>query len=197
MKKYNEIRIIDNDGKLEFNGSFNNLLRKFNNSKDDCIEYLDNCKEKGYECTTRTRYYDFEYNSEGLSDNWFQDIINKIGYENSYEMIEEIIRLSFKDIKSVRCDSIGNYYLIVLPKKYDSLIIRKPNILDHKFFSKLFREIKLNITERHNKTKSPKILVAEFVNDWKTKFKYADYNEGYRFYYNTKPEENKINMLLK
>ena len=33
MKKYNEIRIIDNDGKLEFNGSFNNLLRKFNYSK--------------------------------------------------------------------------------------------------------------------------------------------------------------------
>lgn len=54
----------------------------------------------------------------------------------------------------------------------------------------------LNINGRHNKTIYPKIRVDEFVKDWRIKTKYADYNEGYTFYYNSIPQENKLNKLI-
>ena len=33
-------------------------------------------------------------------------------------------------------------------------------------------------------------------NYWRSKIKYADYNEGYTFYYNSIPQENKLDLLL-
>lgn len=83
-----------------------------------------------------------------------------------------------------------------MPKKYDSLIFYRPSVYDHKFFNKLLKAIYLNINGRHNKTIYPKIRVDEFANDWRNKTKYADYNEGYTFYYNSIPQENKLNQLL-
>lgn len=197
MKKYNSIQIIDTEGKLVYSGSYTRLLNQFNN-KEECDEYIENCKEKGYDYSTRTTYYDFEYNNEGLSENWLEDICSKIVYENSREMIEEIVLKSFKALNNIKCDYIGNkYMLIVLPRKYDSIILYRPNDYDYKFFSKLLREIHHNINGRHNKTSNPKIRIIEFVNDWRNKIKYADYNEGYTFYYNSIPQENKLNFLLK
>lgn len=61
----------------------------------------------------------------------------------------------------------------------------------------LLKEIYCNIYERHNRTILPKIRVIEFVNDWRSKIKYADYNEGYTFYFNSIPQENKLNLLLR
>ena len=199
MKKYNNIIITDTEGNNIFNGSYTKLLSKFTN-KEECDEYIEDCIEKGYEYNSRTTYYDFEYdnNNACLSNNWLEDISSKIAYENIIEFIEEIILESFKIIKNVRCKYIGNkYLLIVLPKKYDSLLLYKPDEYDHKFFSKLFKQIYLNINGRHNKTLNPKIRVIEFVNDWRYKQTYADYNEGYTFYYNSIPNENRLNLLLK
>lgn len=196
MKKYNVIRITNTEGITEFEGSYTKLLRKFNN-QEECNEYIDNCKELGYDCSSRTTYYDFEYNGEGLSKNWLEDIKCEIIYENSRELIEEIIKKSFKDINRVRCDFIGEYLLVVLPKIYDSFILQRYEDIDHKLFRRIFEEISLNINGRHNKTNTPKIFVAEFVNNWRTKIKYADYNEGYRFYYNSKPDINRLRLLLK
>lgn len=198
MKKYNNIIITDTDGHTVFNGSYTKLLRKFNN-KEECDAYIEDCKEKGYEFNSRTCYYDFEYDNvnTNLSNNWFKDICCEIVYENSLEMIENIILLSFKDINNVRCKYIDNkYLLVVLPKRFDSLLLYKPSVYDHKFFSKLLREIYLNIYERHNRTIDPKIRVIEFVNNWRSKIKYADYNEGYTFYYNSIPQGNKLDLLL-
>lgn len=196
MKKYNNILIIDTEGQLVFNGTYNKLLRNFNNN-EECNDYIEECIEKGYDYSSRTTYYDFEYNNEGLSNNWLEDICSKIVYENSKELVENIILKSFKIINNVRCEYIGNKYLvIVLPKKYDSLIFYRPSVYDHKFFYKLLKAIYLNINGRHNKTIYPKIRVDEFVNDWRNKTKYADYNEGYTFYYNSIPQENKLNQLL-
>ena len=196
MKKYNNILIIDTEGHSVFNGTYNKLLRNFNN-KEECDDYIEECIEKGYDYSSRTTYYDFEYNNEGLSNNWLEDICSKIVYENSKELVENIILKSFKIINNVRCEYIGNKYLvIVLPKKYDSLIFYRPSVYDHKFFNKLLKAIYLNINGRHNKTIYPKIRVDEFVNDWRNKTKYADYNEGYTFYYNSIPQENKLNQLL-
>ena len=199
MKKYSNIRITDTEGHTLFTGSYTQLLKKFNN-KEECDEYIEDCKEKGYDYNTRTYYYDFEYDKPGtsLSNNWLEDISCKIPYENSRELIEEIIKLSFKKIKNVRCQYIGNKYcLIILPKQYDSLIMYRNEDIDHKFFSRLLKEIYYNINERHNKTQNPKIRVAEFVNDWRNKIRCADYNEGYTFYYNSIPQENKLKLLLK
>lgn len=197
MKKYNNIIITDTEGNTVFNGTYTKLLSKFNN-KEECDEYIENCKEKGYDYNSRTTYYDFEYNNEGLSNNWLEDISSKIVYENSRELIESIILKSFKTINNVRCEYIGNkYILIVLPKKYDSLILYNPDVYDHKFFNKLLKEIYNNINKKHNKTLFPKIRVIEFVNDWRNKIKYADYNEGYTFYYNSIPQEYILNLLLK
>lgn len=198
MKKYNNIRITDTEGNTVFNGTYTKLLNKFNN-KEECDEYIENCKEKGYDYNSRTCYYDFEYDKPGtsLSNNWLEDICGKIGYEDSKEMIEEIIKLSFKCINNVRCKYIGEkYLLVVLPKKYDSLLF-KMNDIDYKFLSRILKEIYLNINERHNKTQNPKIRVIEFVDNWRYKTKYADYNEGYTFYYNSIPEENRLDLLLK
>lgn len=196
MKKYNNIIITDTEGHLIFYGSYTKLLHSFNN-KEECNEYIENCIEKGYDYSSRTTYYDFEYNNEGLSNNWLEDICSKIAYENSKELIENIILKSFNIINNVRCEYIGNKYLvIVLPKKYDSLIFCRPSEYDHKFFSKLLKAIYLNINGHHNKTIYPKIRVNEFVNDWRSKTKYADYNEGYTFYYNSIPQENRLNLLL-
>lgn len=198
MKKYNNIIITDTDGNTVFNGSYTKLLGKFNN-KAACDEYIENCIEKGYEYNSRTCYYDFEYDNVNthLSNNWFEDICSNIVYENSREMIEDIILLSFKDLNNVRCKYIDNkYLLVVLPKNFDSLLLYKPSVYDHKFFSRLLKEIYLNIHERHNRTVHPKIRVIEFVNDWRSKIKYADYNEGYTFYYNSIPQENRLNLLL-
>lgn len=199
MKKYNNIIITDTDGHTIFDGSYTKLLGKFD-SKEECDRYIEDCVEKGYEYNTRTCYYDFEYDKPStlLSNNWFEDICGKIVYENSIEMIEEIILLSFKDIKKVRCEYIDNkYLLVVLPKRFDSLLLYKPSNKDHKFFNRLLREIYLNIHERHNRTINPKIRVIEFVNDWRTKIRYADYNEGYTFYYDSIPEKNRLELLLK
>lgn len=199
MKKYNNIRITDTEGNTVFNGSYTKLLTKFNN-KEECDEYIENCKEKGYDYNSRTCYYDFEYDKPNLSlsINWFQDIYNNIVCENSKEMIEEIIKLSFKCINNVKCKYIGDkYLLVVLPKKYDSLILYQTDFISHKWMAKLLNEIYLNINERHNKTQNPKIRVIEFVNNWRYKTKYADYNEGYTFYYNSVPEENRLDLLLK
>jgi hypothetical protein len=200
MKKYNNIIINDNDGHTIFNGSYSQLLKKFNN-KEECDEYIDNCKESGYDYSSRTTYYDFEYDNiyAKLSNNWLEDICSNICYEDSLEMIENIILLSFKDINNVRCKYIGNkYLLVVLPKKFDSLLLYRPfnSDYDHKFFSGLLKEIYLNIHERHNRTIYPKIRVIEFVDNWRSKIKYADYNEGYTFYYNSIPQENRLNLLL-
>lgn len=198
MKKYNNILITDTDGHTIFNGSYTKLLSKFSN-KEACDEYIENCIEKGYEYNSRTCYYNFEYDNVNthLSNNWFEDICNSVIYENSRELIEEIILLSFKDIKNVKCKYIGDKYLIiVLPKRYDSLILYDTSTHDHKFFSKLLKEIYLNIHGRHNRTTNPKIRVTEFVNDWRNKIKYADYNEGYTFYYNSIPQENRLRLLL-
>ena len=196
MKKYNNILIIDTEGHSVFNGTYNKLLSNFNNN-EECNDYIEECIEKGYDYSSRTTYYDFEYNNEGLSNNWLEDICSKIVYENSKELVENIILKSFKIINNVRCEYIGNKYLvIVLPKKYDSLIFYRPSVYDHKFFNKLLKAIYLNINGRHNKTIYPKIRVDEFVNDWRNKTKYADYNEGYTFYYNSIPQENKLNQLL-
>lgn len=196
MKKYNNIIITDTEGHLVFYGTYTKLLHSFNN-KEECNEYIENCIEKGYDYSSRTTYYDFEYNNEGLSNNWLEDICSKIAYENSKELIENIILKSFKIINNVRCEYIGNKYLIiVLPKKYDSLIFYRPSEYDHKFFSKLLKAIYLNINGRHNRTTNPKIRVTEFVNDWRNKIKYADYNEGYTFYYNSIPQENRLRLLL-
>lgn len=199
MKKYNNIRITDTEGNTVFNGSYTKLLTKFNN-KEECDEYIENCKEKGYDYNSRTCYYDFEYDKPNLSlsINWFQDIYSNIVCENSKEMIEEIIKLSFKCINNVKCKYIGDkYLLVVLPKKYDSLILYQTDFISHKWLAKLLNEIYLNINERHNKTQNPKIRVIEFVNNWRYKTKYADYNEGYTFYYNSVPEENRLDLLLK
>lgn len=198
MKKYNNIRIIDDTGKLIFEGSYTKLLNKFN-TKEECNEFIEKCKEKGYDIKSRVCYYDFEYdNNAGLSNNWLEDIMCNIGYENSRELIEEIIKLSFKEIKKVKCEYLGQkYLLVVLPKRYDSLILYRPYDIDHKFFGKLLTQIYLNINGRHNKTPYPKIRVIEFVNDWRYKQTYADYNEGYTFYYNSVPEENRLNLLLR
>lgn len=199
MKKYNNIRITDTEGNTVFNGSYTKLLTKFNN-KEECDEYIENCKEKGYDYNSRTCYYDFEYDKPNLSlsTNWFQDIYSNIVCENSKEMIEEIIKLSFKCINNVKCKYIGDkYLLVVLPKKYDSLILYQTDFISHKWLAKLLNEIYLNINERHNKTQNPKIRVIEFVNNWRYKTKYADYNEGYTFYYNSIPEENRLDLLLK
>ena len=118
--------------------------------------------------------------------------------KNSLLTLEILILLSFKDINKVRCKYIGNkYLLIVLPKRFDSLLLYKPSEYDNKFFSRLFKEISLNIHERHNRTTHPKIRVIEFVNDCRSKIKYADYNEGNTFYYNSIPQENKLDLLLK
>lgn len=196
MKKYNNILITDTEGNLIFYGTYTKLLNRFNN-KEECNDYIEDCIEKGYDYSSRTTYYDFEYNNEGLSNNWLEDICSKIAYEDSKELIENIILKSFKIINNVRCEYIGNKYLvIVLPKKYDSLIFYRPSKYDHKFFYKLLKAIYLNINGRHNKTIYPKIRVDEFVNDWRNKTKYADYNEGYTFYYNSIPQENKLNQLL-
>ena len=196
MKKYNNILIIDTEGHSVFNGTYNKLLRNFNN-KEECDDYIEECIEKGYDYSSRTTYYDFEYNNEGLSNNWLEDICSNIVYENSKELVENIILKSFKIINNVRCEYIGNKYLvIVLPKKYDSLIFYRPSVYDHKFFNKLLKAIYLNINGRHNKTIYPKIRVDEFVKDWRNKTKYADYNEGYTFYYNSIPQENKLNQLI-
>lgn len=200
MKKYNNIQIIDTDGKLVFEGSYTKLLNKFNNT-DECNNYIEDCKDKGYDYSSRVTYYDFEYDNPNtnLSENWFEDITEKIGYEYSNELIEGIIKLSFKCINKIRVDKFNNCYLIVLPKQYDSLIIKQPfnRTIDNKYCDKLLKEVYYNINGKHNKTKLPKIRVAEFVNDWRTKIKYADYNEGYTFYYNTKPDINKLKLLLK
>ena len=198
MKKYNNILITDTCGNTVFNGTYIQLIKKFNN-KEECNNYIEDCKEKGYDYNCRTCYYDFEYDDARthLSSNWFEDICNDIVYENSKELIENIILKSFSIIHNVRCEYIGNKYLvIVLPKKYDSIILYKPSEYDHRFFSKLLKEIYCNIYERHNRTILPKIRVIEFVNDWRSKIKYADYNEGYTFYYNSIPQENKLNLLL-
>lgn len=199
MKKYNNLIITDTEGHTIFNGSYTKLLGNFSN-KEECDEYIEDCIEKGYEYTSRTCYYDFEYDnpSTHLSNNWFEDICSKICYENTIELIEEIILLSFKDIKNVRCKYIDNkYLLVVLPKRFDSLLLYKPSDIDHKFFSRLLKEIYLNMHERHNRTIHPKIRVIEFVNDWRTKIRYADYNEGYTFYYDSIPEKNRLELLLK
>ena len=199
MKKYNNIRITDIEGNTIFTGSYTQLLRKFNN-KEECDEYIENCKEKGYDYNSRTCYYDFEYDKPGisLSTNWLEDISCKIPYENSRELIEEIIKLSFKCINNVKCKYIGDkYLLVVLPKKYDSLILYQIDFVSYKWMAKLLNEIYLNINGRHNKTQNPKIRVIEFVNNWRYKTKYADYNEGYTFYYNSIPEENRLDLLLK
>lgn len=199
MKKYNNIRITDTEGNTVFDGSYTKLLTKFNN-KEECDEYIEDCKEKGYDYNTRTCYYDFEYDKPGtsLSNNWLEDIHSRICYENTREMIEQIIRVSFKCINNVRCKYIGKKYcLIVLPRKYDSLLFKMYDDIDYKFFSRILKEIYLNIYERHNKTQNPKIRVIEFVDNWRYKTKYADYNEGYTFYYNSIPDENRLDLLLK
>lgn len=199
MKKYNSIRITDTEGNTIFTGSYTQLLKKFK-TKEECDEYIEDCKEKGYDYNTSTIYYDFEYDNPNthLSNNWLEDISSEIPYENNRELIEGIIKLSFKDIKNVRCEYVGDKYcLIVLPKQYDSLLLYRSNDVDHKFFAKLLREIYSNMNDHHNKTMNPKIRVAEFVNDWRTKIRYADYNEGYTFYYNSIPQENKLKLLFK
>ena len=197
MKKFNRILITDTEGNTVYTGSYTKLLSQFNN-KEECDDYIEDCKEKEYEVTSRTTYYDFEYNNEGLSNNWLEDICRTICYENSRELIENIILKSFKIVNNVRCEYIGNKYLvIVLPKKYDSLIFYRPSEYDYKFFYRLLKAIYLNINGRHNRTIYPKIRVDEFVNDWRNKIKYADYNEGYTFYYNSIPQENKLNLLFK
>ena len=117
--------------------------------------------------------------------------------KNSIGILEVLILLYFKDINKVRCEYIGNkYLLIVLPKRFDSLLLYRPSEYDNKFFSRLSKEIYLNIHERHNRTTHPKIRVIEFVNDWRSKIKYADYNEENTFYYNSIPQENKLDLLL-
>lgn len=199
MKKYNVIQIIDTDGNLVFEGSYTRLLKGFNNL-DECNDYIEECKERGYDCSSRVTYYDFEYDNPNtkLSENWFEDLQQHICYEYSDEAIEEIIKLSFKCINKVRVDKLDDYYLIVLPKQYDSLIIKQPQYnIDNKYCDKLLKEVYFNINGKHNKTSLPKIRVAEFVNEWRTKIKYADYNEGYTFYYNSKPDKNKLKLLLK
>jgi len=200
MKKYNNIIITNNYGQVVFDGSYMKLLNKFNNNKEKCDEYIEECKEKGYEYNTRTCYYDFEYDNTGtsLSKIWFEDICDTICFENTRELVESIIIKSFKCINNARCEYIGNkYLLIVLPKKYDSLIVYRPSDYDYKFFAKLLKEIYININEKHNRTLYPKIRVSEFVNNWRIKTKYADYNEGYTFYYNSIPKENILDILLK
>lgn len=191
--------IIDTDGNTVFEGSYTKLLNQFN-TKEECDNYIEDCKEMGYEVNSRTCYYDFEYDTTNtsLSKNWFEDIKSNIAYELSYELIEGVIEKSFKTIKRVRCQYIGNkYLLIVLPKKYDSLIMYTPEDINYKFFSRLLKEIYLNINGRHNKMLDPKIRVIEFVDNWRQKTRYADYNEGYTFYYNSIPQENRLNLLLK
>lgn len=37
-------------------------------------------------------------------------------------------------------------------------------------------------------------IIQEHV--MRSKIKYADYNEGYTFYYNSIPQENKLDLLL-
>ena len=86
---------------------------------------------------------------------------------------------------------------VVLPKKYDSLVLRQPKELDRNFFKVLLRHVYENINSKHNRTASPKIRVAEFVPEWRTKAKYADYNEGYTFYYNAMPQEDTLDKLLR
>ena len=66
MKKYNNILIIDTEGHSIFNGTYNKLLRNFNN-KEECDDYIEECIEKGYDYSSRTTYYDFEYNNEGFN----------------------------------------------------------------------------------------------------------------------------------
>ena len=54
-----------------------------------------------------------------------------------------------------------------------------------------------NINSKHNKTPQPKIRVAEFVTNPWTKLMFIDYHEGYTFYYNSIPNKEKIEILLK
>lgn len=197
MKKYNRMLIIDNDGKEVFNGTYSKLI-SIKGSRDEANDFIDECKEKGWECSSRVCYYDFEYDNPDtiLSDNWFDDIRTYICYDDAADFIEAVVLKSFSTIKKVRVQFIGNYVCIVLPRKYDSVIVRHDKD-DKKFFTKLLKAIYENINGKHNKTAQPKIRVAEFAPNWSTKIPYADYHEGYTFYYNTIPQEEKIDKLLK
>lgn len=198
MKKYNKITIYDLNGETIFDGSYSGLMNKFG-SPEAANNYIEDCKDNGWECISRTCYYDFEYDNPNtaLSDNWYADITSSIAYENTIDLIEQVVLKSFSALKNIRVQYIGKYICVVLPKKYDSLIVRMPEEIDRNFFKNLLKHVYENMNTMHNKTSQPKIRVAEFVPDFRTKTPYADYHEGYTFYYNAIPQEEKIDKLLK
>lgn len=198
MKKYTKITIYDLEGETIFDGSYSSLMNKFG-SPEAANNYIEDCKDNGWQCISRTCYNEFEYNNPNtvLSDNWYEDITSAITYENSIDLIEQVVLKSFTALKNIKVKPIGKYVCVVLPKKYDSLIVRQPDKIDRNFFKNLLKNVYENINGKHNKTTQPKIRVAEFVPDFRTKTPYADYNEGYTFYYNELPQEEKIDKLLK
>lgn len=197
MKKYNRLLIVDDEGNEVYNGTYSKLA-SIKGSQEEANSFIDECKEKGWECTSRTCYYDFEYDNPNttLSNNWFVDICSNICSDDTADFIEGVVLKSFGEIKNTRVKLIGNYVCVVLPKQYDSLIVMYDE--DYKrFYTKLLKAIYENINGKHNRTKQPKIRVEEFVPDWRSKVLYADYNEGYTFYYNSIPTKEKIDALLR
>lgn len=189
--------IVDNEGKTVFCDTYSKLVG-LKGSREEANEFIDECKEKGWECSSRVFYFDFEYDNPHtvLSDNWFEDIQSYIYYDDEAEFIEAVILKSFSAIKKVRVQFIGDYVCVVLPRKYDSVIVKYEED-GKKFFSNLLKLIYENINGNHNRTSQPKIRVVAWVNDWRNKTQYADYNEGYTFYYNSIPTKQQIDNLLR
>lgn len=210
MKKYQKLYIIDPHGKTVYEGGVKKFIEQRNLSFEDYSDYINKLKDEGYVVTTKTSYYDFEYNGEGYSKNWFSDLSDKLGISkrNKQEFLEGAVKISLPNIKMKLLYIGDDYILIVLPKQYDSIIFEEQisgcrlyenwddylGKLTYYIICSISKHIEYN---KINRTGTPKIRCLGFIDDWRSKVKYADYNEGYTMFFNKIPDTKILEQLYK
>jgi len=212
MKKYKKLFVIDPIGKTVFEGTIKKFMDQRDLTFDNYNDFIENLKDAGYTVTNKTQYYDFEYNGEGFSVVWMRDLTDKIGFRycdewRKEDFLEAALKLSIKTMPKFKIKFLNSdFLLVVLPKQWDSFIMRidhseedkEVDIWTGKLTYKVITSVKEHLeNSKINRTGIPKIKCMGFINDWRNKIKYADYNEGYTMYYNNIPDTKILEQLYK
>ena len=212
MKKYKKLFVINEYGKTVYEGTVKKFMEQRDLSFDNYNDYIERLKDEGYTVMVKTQYYDFEYNGEGFSVVWMQDLTDKIGFRycdecRKEDFLEAALKLSIRTMPKFKIKFLNSdFLLVVLPKQWDSFIIKIDHNEENKevdfWTGKLTYKVITSVKEhlensKINRTNIPKIKCMGFINDWRNKVKYADYNEGYTMYYNNIPDIKILEQLYK
>ena len=212
MKKYKKLFVINEYGKTVYEGTVKKFMEQRDLSFDNYNDYIERLKDEGYTVMVKTQYYDFEYNGEGFSVVWMQDLTDKIGFRycdecRKEDFLEAALKLSIRTMPKFKIKFLNSdFLLVVLPKQWDSFIMRidhseedkEVDIWTGKLTYKVITSVKEHLeNSKINRTGIPKIKCMGFINDWRNKIKYADYNEGYTMYYNNIPDTKILEQLYK